>query len=328
MVGGFDKFSTRARSVLSHAQEEARRLNHDFIGAEHILLGISKEPDSVAAKVLTKLERQPGEVRSSVEATLRPMNKTSGGEVQLMPRARRIIELAVDEALELDHDYIGTEHLLIGLIREGQGVAAGLLENLGVDLDRVRAETIRILADEGPPSEAVGQSESFKQIIKMALEEYLEELGKALDGLTPEERRFQPTPEAHHIDFAVWHMARVEDDWVQRFARQTDSVWIQEGWHDKLGLPEKDSGFGYDAEQVANLPAFNFDDLMAYYDSVRTATLGYLDDLAEETLEVCPQPARRPGYSIGKMFSHVIVEESQHVGQVAYLRGLQRGINK
>ena len=168
----------------------------------------------------------------------------------------------------------------------------------------------------------------FKDIIRMALDEYLAELRKALDGLTPEERRFQPGAEAHHIDFAVWHMARVEDDWVQRFVWRTDTVWQRDGWHEKLGLPEKGSGFGYTAEQVAGLPRFDFDDLMAYYEAVREATLQYLDGLAQDDLDGCPQPERRPGYTIGKMFSHVIVEESQHVGQVAYLRGLQRGINK
>ena len=167
----------------------------------------------------------------------------------------------------------------------------------------------------------------FRELIRMGLDEYMEELRNALDGLTPEERRFQPTPEAHHTDFAVWHMARVEDGWINRFAQRTDQIWQREGWHRKLGLPEQDSGFGYTAEQVANLPRFDLDDLMVYYDSVREETLRYLEGLSAEDLDTCPNPERRPGYTIGKMFSHVIVEEAQHVGQVAYLRGLQRGIN-
>ena len=168
----------------------------------------------------------------------------------------------------------------------------------------------------------------FREVIKMALEEYLDELRTAVDGLIAEERRYQPGPEANHIDFTVWHMARVEDDWVQRFARRTDTVWQAEAWHEKLGLPERDSGYGYTAEQATNLPAFRFDDMMAYYDSVRRETLGYLDGLTAEDLDSYPHPERRPGYTVGKMFSHVIVEESQHVGHVAYLRGLQRGHNK
>ena len=168
----------------------------------------------------------------------------------------------------------------------------------------------------------------FKDIIRMALDEYLDELKSALDGLTEAERRFQPSPEAHHIDFAVWHMARVEDDWLHRFALHADSIWEKEGWHQKLGMPERGSGYGYTSEQVASLPAFSMEDMMTYYDAVRKEVVRYLDGLTREDLEGCPHPERRPGYTIGKMFSHVIVEESQHVGQVAYLRGLQRGLDK
>ena len=168
----------------------------------------------------------------------------------------------------------------------------------------------------------------FKDIIKMALGEYMDELRSALGGLTPEERRFQPSPEAHHIDFAVWHMARVEDNWVQQFAQRTESLWSREGWSDKLGLAAEGNGFGYTADQVAGLPSFDIDGLMSYYGAVREATLRFLDGLSPGDPDTCPDPERRPGYSIGKMFSHVIVEESQHVGQVAYLRGLQRGLNK
>jgi uncharacterized damage-inducible protein DinB len=167
----------------------------------------------------------------------------------------------------------------------------------------------------------------FKEIIRMGLEEYMDDLRKAVDALTADERRFQPSNEAHHVDFAVWHMARVEDDWVQRFAQGTATVWQREGWFEKLGLPEKGNGFGYDAEQVAGLPQFDFGEVIAYYDAVRRETLAYLDGLTEEDLDACPQAEKRPGYTVGKMFSHVIVEESQHVGQVAYLRGLQRGLD-
>ena len=162
----------------------------------------------------------------------------------------------------------------------------------------------------------------------MALDEYLTELRMALDGLTPEERRFQPIPDSHHIDFAVWHMARVEDNWLNRFAQCTANVWNRDGWPERLDLPERDSGYEFTAQQVRDLPAFDIDELMSYYDSVRAATLAYLDSISEDDLETCPHPDSRPGYTVGKMFSHVIVEESQHTGQVAYLRGIQRGLNK
>ena len=168
----------------------------------------------------------------------------------------------------------------------------------------------------------------FKDIVRLALEEYLGDLRKALDGLTAEERRFQPTPESHHIDFAVWHMARVEDDWIQRFARGAGTVWQSEGWDARCGLPSRESGVRYTAEQVAALPEFDVAEMMAYYDSVRRSTLAYLDTLSESDLETCPQPERRPGYTVAKMLAHVVVEEAQHTGQVAYIRGMQRGLGQ
>ena len=168
----------------------------------------------------------------------------------------------------------------------------------------------------------------FKDIVRMALEEYLGDLRKALDGLTAEERRFQPTPESHHIDFAVWHMARVEDDWIQRFARGAGTVWQSEGWDARCGLPSRDSGVRYTAEQVAALPKFDIGEMMAYYDSVRRETLAYLDTLSESDLDKCPQPERRPGYTVARMLAHVVVEEAQHTGQVAYIRGMRRGLGQ
>ena len=168
----------------------------------------------------------------------------------------------------------------------------------------------------------------FREIVRMGLEEYMSELRVALDGLTTEERRFQPGPASHHIDFAVWHMARVEDHWIQRFAISAREIWRRDGWHEKLGLPERGSGFGFKAEQVTNLPQFDIHEMMAYYESVRDGTFKYLDDVTPEGLERVPDPDRQPGYTIGRMFSHLIVEESQHVGQIAYLRGLQRGLGQ
>ena len=168
----------------------------------------------------------------------------------------------------------------------------------------------------------------FKEIIQIALDEYKEDLLSALDGLTAEERRFQPTPESNHIDFTVWHMARVEDDWIQRFAQGADTIWQREDWYTKLGLPERDSGFGYNAEQIKSLPQYDFDTLLAYYGAVGKVTSEYVKGLTPEDLDHVPRPDRRPGYTIGKMFSHVIIEEAQHVGHVAYLRGMQRGLDK
>ena len=150
MADRFDKFTERARRVLTLAQEEAQRFNHNYIGTEHLLLGLVREGDGVAAKVLSNLRVELNKVRSAVEFIIGRGDRSTSGEIGLTPRAKRVIELAVDEARRLNHSYIGTEHLLLGLVREGEGIAAGVLESLGVNLERVRGETTRILAQTQP----------------------------------------------------------------------------------------------------------------------------------------------------------------------------------
>ncbi len=150
MADRFDKFTERARRVLTLAQEEAHRFNHNYIGTEHILLGLVREGDGVAAKVLSNLGVELNKVRSAVEFIIGRGDRTVLGEIGLTPRAKKVIELAVDEARRLGHSYIGTEHLLLGLVREGEGIAAGVLESLGVNIERVRAETTRILSQSSP----------------------------------------------------------------------------------------------------------------------------------------------------------------------------------
>ncbi len=145
MASRFEKFSERARRSLTYAQEEAQRFNHNYIGTEHILLGLVRESEGVAARVLTNLGVNLNKVRAAVEFIIGRGEKTTSGEVGLTPRAKKVIELAVDEARRLNHNYVGTEHLLLGLLREGEGVAGGVLESLGVNLERARAETNRIL---------------------------------------------------------------------------------------------------------------------------------------------------------------------------------------
>ena len=145
MASRFEKFSERARRVLSLAQEEAQRFNHNYIGTEHVLLGLVRETEGTAAKVLGNLSVELKKVRSAVEFIIGKGESSGNSEIGLTPRAKKVIELAVDEARRLNHHYIGTEHLLIGLMREGEGVAAGVLESLGITLDKVRTETTSIL---------------------------------------------------------------------------------------------------------------------------------------------------------------------------------------
>lgn len=141
----FDKFTERARKVLHLAHEEAQRLQHNYIGTEHLLLGLMREGDGVAAKVLSNLGVDLDKARSSVESILGRGNRVVTGEIGLTPRAKKVIELAVDEARHLHHHYIGTEHLLLGLVREGHGIGAGVLENLGVSLEKARTQTMQVL---------------------------------------------------------------------------------------------------------------------------------------------------------------------------------------
>ena len=150
MAERFDKFTERARRVLTLAQEEAQRFNHNYIGTEHLLLGLVREGDGVAAKVLANLGIELNKVRSAVEFIIGRGERSTMSEIGLTPRAKKVIELAVDEARRLNHHYIGTEHLLLGLVREGEGIAAGVLESLGVNLESVRAETTRILSQSMP----------------------------------------------------------------------------------------------------------------------------------------------------------------------------------
>ena len=158
MASRFEKFSERARRVLSLAQEEAQRFNHNYIGTEHILLGLVRETEGVAARVLSNLGVELTKVRSAVEFIIGRGEKSVPGEIGLTPRAKKVIELAVDEARRLNHSYIGTEHLLIGLLREGEGVAAGVLESLGVTLEKIRNETSRVLSQSAPQSAQSGRS--------------------------------------------------------------------------------------------------------------------------------------------------------------------------
>jgi ATP-dependent Clp protease ATP-binding subunit ClpC len=158
----FDKFTDRARKVLTLAQDEAQRFNHNYIGTEHLLLGLVREGEGVAARVLENMNVELPKVRTAVEFIIGRGDRPVVGEVGLTPRAKRVIELAIDEARRLGHNYIGTEHLLLGLVREGEGIAAGVLESLGVNLDKVRHEVIRVLSQ----SSSVGPAQETKRSSK------------------------------------------------------------------------------------------------------------------------------------------------------------------
>ena len=142
----FERFTDRARRVVVLAQEEARMLNHNYIGTEHILLGLIHEGEGVAAKALESLGISLEAVRSQVEELIGQGQQAPSGHIPFTPRAKKVLELSLREALQLGHNYIGTEHILLGLIREGEGVAAQVLVKLGADLNRVRQQVIQLLS--------------------------------------------------------------------------------------------------------------------------------------------------------------------------------------
>ncbi|MFD6094961.1 ATP-dependent Clp protease ATP-binding subunit [Nocardiopsis flavescens] len=158
----FERFTDRARRVVVLAQEEARMLNHNYIGTEHILLGLIHEGEGVAAKALESLGISLEAVRQQVEEIIGQGQQAPSGHIPFTPRAKKVLELSLREALQLGHNYIGTEHILLGLIREGEGVAAQVLVKLGADLNRVRQQVIQLLHGyQGKePQATTGSSES------------------------------------------------------------------------------------------------------------------------------------------------------------------------
>src|SRR5258705_3031627 len=145
----FERFTERARQVVVLAQEEARTLKHNYIGTEHILLGLLREEEGLAARVLESLDITTERVRSQVVRIVGSGEEVTSGQIPFTPRAKKVLELALREALSLGHNYIGTEHILLGLVRENEGVAARILLDFDADSDKIRNEVIRMLSGPG-----------------------------------------------------------------------------------------------------------------------------------------------------------------------------------
>jgi ATP-dependent Clp protease ATP-binding subunit ClpC len=143
----FERFTDRARRVVVEAQHEARALGHDYIGSEHLLLGLISEGHGVGAKALESLGISAEALRAGVAEIVRPGQQSQSAHIPFTPRAKQVLRLALAEALHLGHNYIGTEHLLLALIQEHDGVAGQVLAAAGADLERVRAEVVRLLAE-------------------------------------------------------------------------------------------------------------------------------------------------------------------------------------
>jgi ATP-dependent Clp protease ATP-binding subunit ClpC len=174
----FERFTERARRVIVLAQEEARLLNHDYVGTEHLLLGLAHEGQGVAAKALEVLGIRLETLRSQVEEIIGRGQRAPSGHIPFTPRAKKVLELSLRQALELGHDYIGTEHLLLGLIREGEGVAAQVLVKLGADLPRARGQVIELLSGHAGGMEAAARSRLVRMTVPDDLREAEEQLAQ------------------------------------------------------------------------------------------------------------------------------------------------------
>jgi ATP-dependent Clp protease ATP-binding subunit ClpA len=181
----FERFTHRARRVVVLAQEEARALNHNYIGTEHLLLGLIREGEGVAPRALESLRISLEAVRRQVQEIIGQGQEVPAAHIPFTPRAKKVLELSLREARDLKHDYIGTEHILLGLIREGEGVAAQVLTKLGGDLDRVREEVMRILSDHPEGQESVPSRQAPGAVSTARVEGPGEEEGEGVGPRCP-----------------------------------------------------------------------------------------------------------------------------------------------
>ncbi len=205
----FERFTEKAIKVIMLAQEEARRLGHNFVGTEQVLLGLIGEGTGIAAKTLKSMGVNLKDARIEVEKIIGRGSGFVAVEIPFTPRAKRVLELSWDEARQLGHNYIGTEHLLLGLIREGEGVAARVLENLGVDLNKVRSNVVKMLGDSKPQTSGagVGTSSSSSQASKVKTPS-LDEFGTDLTQAAAEQRLDPVVGREKEIERVIQILAR------------------------------------------------------------------------------------------------------------------------
>ena len=168
----------------------------------------------------------------------------------------------------------------------------------------------------------------FLVAINSGLNEAFEKLKKALDDLSEDELRWRPALESNTIDWMVWHMARVEDNWINVRLRNSESIWDRDSWAERVGVKIPDNGYGQTAEEIRAIPAFNVPVVMEYYTAVRKGTTKYFEhEMREEDLsKELPHPRYDP-ITYAWVLGHLLCEEAEHLGQIEYLRGMMRGLN-
>jgi hypothetical protein len=170
----------------------------------------------------------------------------------------------------------------------------------------------------------------FREILKLQFDEYESATEKLMDGLSHEERRFMPSEESHHIDFALWHASRAEDILLNYGVREKEQLWIRGGWAEKMGIPPTDTGLGYTGQQVKDMPVISLDDLLAYFKAVRAETLECVRTIEPDEMDK-RSPFERlhrqlPEVTKGGVLAHMVVEPCQHLGQIGYIRGIIQGM--
>ena len=254
----FEKFTDRARRVVVLAQEEARMLNHNYIGTEHILLGLLHEGEGVAAKALESLGISLDVVRQQVEEIIGRGQQELSGHIPFTPRAKKVLELSRREAGQLGHNYIGTEHILLGLIREGDGVAAQVLVKLGADLNRVRQQVIQLIA-ERPPLEGapITEMQTRLDVLESRLAALEQQAGTLPDTSDLDEQIAQVRREKESaVDAQDWERAaslrnREKELLASKAARQEQ--WAAAGHPALPDLAERVQRLGDEVERLRAL---------------------------------------------------------------------------
>jgi ATP-dependent Clp protease ATP-binding subunit ClpA len=204
----FERFTDRARRVVVLAQEEARRLHHDYIGTEHILLGLIHEGEGVAARALDSLGISLDAVRQQVEEIIGRGQQAPHGHIPFTPRAKKVLELSLRESLQLGHEYIGTEHILLGLLREGKGVAAQVLVKLGAELNQVRQQVIQLLHGHQEKEPVSARSTAGELRLLPAVNARLEAIERRLTAI---EQRVGTGPDLSDLDEQITQVCREKE---------------------------------------------------------------------------------------------------------------------
>ena len=207
----FERFTDRARRVVVLAQDEARMLNHDYIGTEHLLLGLIGEGEGVAARALESLGISLDALRQQVEQVIGRGQQAPSGHIPFTPRAKKVMELALREANDLGHSYIGTEHILLGLIREGDGVAAGVLTGLGADRPQVRQQVTQLLGGRAGKGAPGAGSRLGKRARTRLLEDALAQIGSLDQRLAAIERWVGMRPDLDDLDEKIAQARREKE---------------------------------------------------------------------------------------------------------------------